>query len=122
MGKARNTPPIAPKIAAPIRNILYKMYPKKPDIAIEKTYEKTVPRKDNSEPLFDESMFKNWKRSIVIPKPDIAPVAKMVYSKNFLPWKATNRPNIIALRPKIIGLSTKKREKLVTEMRLHALG
>lgn len=58
----------------------------------------------------------------MIPKPAIAPVAKIVYSKNFLPWKATKKPKIIALRPKIIGLSTKKREKLVTEMRVHALG
>lgn len=60
-------------------------------------------------------MFMNWKRSIVIPKPAIAPIAKIVYSKNFLPLNATNRPNIIVTRPNIKGFFICL-EKLVTDM------
>jgi hypothetical protein len=77
--------------------------------------------KDNSEPYFEESMLKNWKRSMVIPKPTIDPVAKIVYSKNLRPWKATIRPNAIAITPRMAGLLTKYRENFDTEMREQAL-
>lgn len=58
---------------------------------------------------------------MVIPKPTIDPVAKIVYSKNLRPWKATIRPNAIAIIPRMAGLFTKYLENLVTEMREQAL-
>lgn len=86
-------------------------------MANEKAKENSVPMKVNSEPCFEESMLKNWKRSIVIPKPTIDPVAKIVYSKNLRPWKVTMRPKAIAITPRMAGLFTKYRENFVTEIR-----
>ncbi len=67
-------------------------------------------------------MFKNWKRSMDTPKPAMAPVAKIVYSKNRRPLKATRKPKIIAEMPKITGFSTKNWEKLETEITVQAFG
>ena len=66
-------------------------------------------------------MLKNWKRSMVMPKPTIDPVAKIVYSKNLRPWKATMRPKVIAIIPRMAGLFTKYLENFVTEIREQAL-
>jgi hypothetical protein len=90
-------------------------------MANENAKENSVPRKVNSEPCYEESMLKNWKRSMVIQKPTIDPVAKIVYSKNLRPMKATIRPKAIAMTPRIAGLLTKYRVNFVTEMREQAL-
>ena len=55
------------------------------------------------------------KRSMVIPKPAMPPVVKMVISKNLRPWNATTRPKRIARVPKIYGRLTKNEANLVTE-------
>lgn len=81
-----------------------------------------MPRKDKSLPALEESIFMNWKRSMETPNPVIAPVAKIVYSKNIRPLKATRRPNMMPNRPRISGLLTKYLEKLVTEISEQALG
>lgn len=68
---------------------------------IEKRNEKMVLSVDKSWPYCANSILSIKNSSMVIPKPAIPPVAKMVISKKSRPKKATTRPKAMASSPKI---------------------
>lgn len=82
---AKKTPPIAPMIAAPIFIIRFKIKPRKTPMQMENMNEKMVLSVDKSYPYCANSILSIKKRSIVIPKPAIPPVAKIVISKKSRP-------------------------------------